>query len=39
MIRQIRDHMLAALALIGAGLEGVTLELPECGLRFSWRHR
>jgi len=24
-----RDHLLAALALLGAGLEGVALEMPE----------
>jgi len=24
-----RNHLLAALALLGAGLEGVTLEMPE----------
>ena len=29
MIEQMRDHLLAALALLGAGLEGVTLEMPE----------
>jgi len=29
MAVQIRDHLLAALALLGAGLEGVTLEMPE----------
>ena len=29
MIGQMRDHLLAALALLGAGLEGVTLEMPE----------
>jgi hypothetical protein len=29
MVLHIRDHLLAALALLGAGLEGVTLELPE----------
>lgn len=29
MIGQMRDHMLAALALLGTGLEGVTLEMPE----------
>ncbi len=29
MIEQMRDHLLAALALLGAGLEGVMLELPE----------
>lgn len=29
MALQIRDHLLAALALLGAGLEGVMLEMPE----------
>jgi hypothetical protein len=29
MIGNVRDHLLAALALLGAGLEGVTLEWPE----------
>jgi len=29
MIGQLRDHLLAALALLGAGLEGVMLERPE----------
>ena len=29
MIGQMRDHLHAALALLGAGLEGVTLEMPE----------
>jgi len=29
MIGQLRDHLLAALALLGAGLEGVMLESPE----------
>lgn len=29
MIGQMRSHLLAALALLGAGLEGVTLEMPE----------
>ncbi|MDQ1315016.1 MAG: hypothetical protein QG662_1125 [Pseudomonadota bacterium] len=29
MIGQFCDHMLAALALLGAGLEGVTLEMPD----------
>jgi hypothetical protein len=27
MIGQVRDHLLAALALLGAGLEGVSLEM------------
>lgn len=29
MIGQMGNHLLAALALLGAGLEGVSLELPE----------
>jgi hypothetical protein len=29
MIGQMGNHLLAALALLGAGLEGVTLEIPE----------
>ncbi len=29
MIGQIGRHLLAALALLGAGLEGVSLETPE----------
>jgi hypothetical protein len=29
MIEQMRDHLLTVLALLGAGLEGVTLEMPE----------
>jgi hypothetical protein len=29
MIGQMANHLLAALALLGAGLEGVTLEMPE----------
>lgn len=29
MIGHLRDQLLAALALLGAGLEGVTLEWPE----------
>ena len=29
MIGQMRDHLLAVLALLGAGFEGVTLEMPE----------
>jgi hypothetical protein len=29
MIGNVRDHLLAALALLGAGLEGGTLEWPE----------
>jgi hypothetical protein len=29
MIGHMRDHLLAALARLGAGLEGMTLELPE----------
>ncbi|MHB1189165.1 hypothetical protein [Thiobacillus sp.] len=29
LIGKMRDHLLAALALLGAGLEGVTLEMPE----------
>ena len=29
MIGQMRDPLLAALALLGAGLEGMTLEMPE----------
>ncbi|MBS1219158.1 MAG: hypothetical protein H6R21_2291 [Proteobacteria bacterium] len=29
MVEQMRDHLLAALALLGAGLEGVTLEMLE----------
>jgi len=29
MVVQVRNHLLAALAQLGAGLEGVTLELPE----------
>ena len=29
MIGHMRDHLLAALAMLGAGLEGVTLEWPE----------
>lgn len=29
MIEQMSHHLLAALALLGAGLEGVTLEMPE----------
>ena len=29
MIGKMGNHLLAALALLGAGLEGVTLELPE----------
>lgn len=29
MIGRMRDHLLAALALLGAGLEGVMLEMPE----------
>jgi len=29
MSGHMRDHLLAALALLGAGLEGVTLEMPE----------
>jgi hypothetical protein len=29
MIVHMRDHLLAALALLGAGLEGVALEMPE----------
>ncbi len=29
MIGYLRVHLLAALALLGAGLEGVTLEWPE----------
>jgi len=29
MIGQLSHHVLAALALLGAGLEGVTLEMPE----------
>jgi hypothetical protein len=29
MIGQMGHHLLAALALLGAGLEGVTLEMPE----------
>lgn len=29
MIGQMYNHVLAALALLGAGLEGVTLEMPE----------
>lgn len=28
MIGQMGSHLLAALALLGAGLEGVTLEMP-----------
>jgi hypothetical protein len=28
MTEQMGHHLLAALALLGAGLEGVTLELP-----------
>jgi hypothetical protein len=28
MIGQMSKHLLAALALLGAGLEGVTLEMP-----------
>jgi len=29
MIGQMGNHVLAALALLGAGLDGVTLEMPE----------
>jgi hypothetical protein len=29
MIGRMGNHLLAALALLGAGLEGVMLELPE----------
>lgn len=29
MIGHLRDHLLAALALLGAGLEGMTLEWSE----------
>lgn len=29
MALRIRDHLLAALALLGAGLEGVMLEMPD----------
>jgi len=29
MIGQMGNHLLAALALLGTGLEGVTLERPE----------
>lgn len=29
MIGQMGHHLFAALALLGAGLEGVTLEMPE----------
>ena len=29
MVLQIRDHLLAALALLGAGLGGVMLEMPD----------
>jgi len=29
MVVQMRNHLLAALALLRAGLEGVTLEMPE----------
>jgi hypothetical protein len=29
MIGQMGNHLLAALTLLGAGLEGVTLEMPE----------
>ena len=29
MIVHMRDHLLAALALLGSGLEGVALEMPE----------
>jgi hypothetical protein len=29
MMRQLGHHLFAALALLGAGLEGVTLEMPD----------
>jgi len=29
MIGQMGNHLLAALALLGAGLEGVALEMPD----------
>ena len=28
MLNQLGNHLLTALALLGAGLEGVTLEMP-----------
>jgi len=29
MLHQLATHLLAVLALLGAGLEGVTLEMPD----------
>ena len=29
MLHQLGTHLLAVLALLGAGLEGVTLEMPD----------